>query len=499
MATIVVENEYPVTIVEEGNEYLEGAFAPIGTEITATELSSDRPIPADIDGVYVRNGHNPLFTPQSGKYHWFDGDSMLHATLIRDGKAEYRNRMVLTAGFLAELEHGGALFPGLRDGFAAEEEGLKNNSGTDVVLHNGEFKTMFARCGQPYRVDPETLQTLGPDSFGGAWTKGVSAHSKVDERTGEFIFFNYSFNTAPYMEYGVVDAENRLVHSTEIDLPGPRLPHDSWITENYTVLHDLPLFWDPEALAKGKKKLSFFKEMTTRFGVIPRYGKGDEIRWFDFEPTYMLHTVNAWEEGDEIVAYGFVQLSPVPDIPPGTPSAKMQNYFLSYVYQQPRLKEFRMNLKTGAVSERIVDDECTEMPCINQRFMGVRNRYSYNTFAAVEPYFLMSGIQKWDFDMMAEVDRYMLPEGKFMGQPVFAPRESKSGEDEGYLLAYVSDAEKTDLYIWDAQTVGAGPVCVIDIPQRIPGGSHAYWGRGDDIRDARARRQVRKGDGRQLQ
>lgn len=85
--------------------------------------------------------------------------------------------------------------------------------------------------------------------------------------TGEFVFFNYSFNTKPYMEYGVVGPDNKLICSTEIDLPGPRLPHDSWITENYTILHDLPMFWDPELLRQGRKKMVFDQSMKTRFGV----------------------------------------------------------------------------------------------------------------------------------------------------------------------------------------------------------------------------------------
>src|SRR3546814_1661597 len=184
MVKVVVENAYAADIAEEGNDYLDGIFRPVFEEVTATDLDSDRPIPADIDGIYVRNGHNPIYRPQSGRYHWFDGDSMVHGVAFENGRATYRNRMVLTAGLLAEMEEGKGLFLGLRDGFAAEE-GLKNNSGTDIVLHNGEIKTMFARCGQPYRLDPYSLQTLGPDSFGGAWTKGVSAHSKTDERRSE--------------------------------------------------------------------------------------------------------------------------------------------------------------------------------------------------------------------------------------------------------------------------------------------------------------------------
>src|SRR3546814_16634539 len=92
-------------------------------------------------------------------------------------------------------------------------------------------------------------------------------------------------------------------------------------------------------------------------------------------------------------------------VPAGTPSAKVQNYFLSFAYQKPRLIEYRMNLKTGETAERFLSDQLVEMPCINNRFMGLKTRYAYNTLVSETPLFLMSGIQKWDFEAMAEVDQ----------------------------------------------------------------------------------------------
>lgn len=489
MPRIRLENRLHLQAHEHGNDYLNSPHhGPVDFEITAIDLDSEGDIPKDLDGVYVRNGHNPIFQPPSGRYHWFDGDGMVHATTFADGKATYRNRMVMTAGLLNEMEAGRGIYPSLRDGFAAED-GLKNSSGTDVVLHNGEFKTMFSRCGLPYRLDPESLSTIGPDDFNGAWSHGISAHSKVDERTGEMLFFNYSFNTQPFMQYGVVSPDNQLVHATEIQLPGPRLPHDSWITEHFTILHDLPLFWDQQLLTKGKKKL-VLHDIPSRFGVIPRRGNNSDIKWFEREPTYILHTVNAWEDGDEIVAYAYKQLNPCPAVPLNTPSAKVQNYFLSFKYMEPRLTEYRFNMKTGESSERIIDDTNAEMPGMNYRYMGLKSRFSYNTYTAEEPFFLMAGIQKWDYLLNKQIDSYRLPKGKFMGQPVFSGKLDSNREDDGYLLAYITDINGADgeIYIWSGEAIGDGPICKVKIPVRVPGGSHAYWGHGRDIREAQARR-----------
>ena len=85
-----------------------------------------------------------------------------------------------------------------------------------------------------------TLETLGAEDFDGTLRCEVSAHAKVDERTGELIFFDYGFKP-PYMRYGVVGPDGRAcATSSPIDLPGPRLPHDMAITERHSILMDLP-------------------------------------------------------------------------------------------------------------------------------------------------------------------------------------------------------------------------------------------------------------------
>ena len=83
------------------------------------------------------------------------------------------------------------------------------------------------------------------------------------------------------------------------------------ITEHYSILFDMSMMWDPKLLAQGRTKVGFFRDKPTRFGIIPRFGKGDTIRWFEASPCYMYHTVNAWEQGDEIVLLGCKIVNPL--------------------------------------------------------------------------------------------------------------------------------------------------------------------------------------------
>ena len=111
-ATLV--NRIESTLEPGDHPYLTGAWTPNYDEYDATEMAVIGEVPGDIDGVYLRNTENPVHDP-IGRYHPFDGDGMLHIMSFADGRAEYRNRFVRTAGFNAEQEAGRALWAGLME------------------------------------------------------------------------------------------------------------------------------------------------------------------------------------------------------------------------------------------------------------------------------------------------------------------------------------------------------------------------------------------------
>ena len=276
-----VVNTYAGDVVAGDHPYLQGAWTPLWEEVNATDLKVlEGEIPKDIDGVYLRNTENPLLEAK-GKYHPFDGDGMLHMAAFKDGQVTYRNRFIQTKGLQAEMEAGRALWAGLmadpalseRAGWGAHGS-LKDSSSTDVVVHAGRALTTFYQCGEGYRLDPLSLKDEGLCPW--SPIDGISAHCKVDEQSGELLFFNYSKH-APFMHYGVVNKHDQLVHYVPIPLPGPRLPHDMAFTENYAILNDFPLYWDPDMLAQGKHVVRFFKDTPSRIAIIPRRGQTKDI------------------------------------------------------------------------------------------------------------------------------------------------------------------------------------------------------------------------------
>ena len=75
------------------NIFLEGVHTPLTEEITEIDPKVTGAIPAGLDGLYVRNGPNPVSPVNPAAHHWFVGDGMLHGVRLQDGKALwYRNR-----------------------------------------------------------------------------------------------------------------------------------------------------------------------------------------------------------------------------------------------------------------------------------------------------------------------------------------------------------------------------------------------------------------------
>ncbi|CAN6986876.1 unnamed protein product [Brassica oleracea var. botrytis] len=96
---------------------LSGNFAPVLDELPPTECEIIHgSLPPSLDGAYIRNGPNPQFLPR-GPYHLFDGDGMLHAIRISNGKATLCSRYVKTYKYNVEKQAGAQVIPNVFSGF----------------------------------------------------------------------------------------------------------------------------------------------------------------------------------------------------------------------------------------------------------------------------------------------------------------------------------------------------------------------------------------------
>lgn len=456
----------------KNNPYLHGLYAPVDREVSEINLEVLGEIPRDLHGAYYRNGPNPAVMP-AGMHHWFDGDGMVHGIWFENGTARYANRYLQTRDH--QTDRAMTDMPGIFAPARQRENRrtvYRDTANTDLVYHNGKLLGLWYISGQPVCVDASTLETIRTETFAGNLPNNMSAHSKVDPKTGELVFFDYALYE-PTMSVGTISSDGVLTQFQSIELPGPRLPHDMGVTEDYVILHDLPVVFTEQAIRNRLWQIQV-ADQPTRFGVVPR--KGGAPKWFEFPTCYIYHVINAWQEGDDVVMAACKMVPNNFDLDPSYgPYAPMVAVLA--LRAQPFV--WRMNMKTGAGREEQLDDRLSEFPVVNTDFTGRKSQFSYHV--VMDDHILQRYCAFLKYDLFTgTADRHDLPAGIFGSEPAFAPKINAVTEDDGYLISFVTNQETRHSEAWviDAQNVSAPPLARVMLPQRVPLGFHATWANG---------------------
>jgi carotenoid cleavage dioxygenase len=306
------------------------------------------------------------------------------------------------------------------------------------------------------------LDTRGCFDFGGRLTTAMTAHPKRCPRTGELHFFGYGY-APPFLTYHRADARGHLVQSEVIGVPGPTMIHDFAITEGHVVFMDLPVVFDGDRAAAGAFPYRWSDAYGARLGAMPRGGANADVRWFDIEPCYVFHPLNAFERHGVIV----VDVVRYPEL-------WRQD---SASYAEARLHRWRLELAAGRIREEPLDDRAIEFPRCDERRTGLAHRYGYAVYT--ERGLAKStgtALIKYDLETGGSSVHDFGP-GRIPGEAVFVSAAETAAEDEGWVLAYVYDAARdgSDLVILHAADFAGKPVATIRLPQRVPFGFHGSW------------------------
>ena len=440
-----------MTTVE--NRYLTGNYAPVANEVTATELAVTGSLPEVLSGRYLRNGPNPLSAPEPSTYHWFTGDGMVHGIRLRDGRAEwYRNRWVRSA------EIARALGEPVRPGPVHADMDFASN--TNVIGHAGRTFAIVEAGARPYELTYE-LDTVGPTDFGGTLPGGYTAHPKRDPATGELHAVSYYWGWGNLVQYTVVDTAGAVRKVVDIDVGGPVSVHDMSLTERFVVIYDLPVVFDVEAATSGAGfPYRWDPDYRARVGLLDRDGGADDVRWFDVEPCYVFHPMNAYDDGDRVVL----------DV---VRHGKMfDTHRLGPDEGPPTLERWTVDVTGDKVVEERLDDRGQEFPRVDERVVGRRHRYGYaGAFLGNE-----TALVKHDLDRRTSEVRLLASAGG-ASEAVFVPSGPEAGEDDGWVLAVVYDPDRdtSDLLVLNAGDFTGEPQAIVHLPQRVPFGFHGNW------------------------
>lgn len=445
--------------------HVTGSRKPVRDEVTVTDLEVRGSIPSELTGRYVRNTANP----QTGyTEHWFIGDGMLHGMEISGGKANwYRNRYVKTPMYANPGADRTTLALNMET-FTFDHSVSAAN--THVVGHGGKILAL-EEGAFPYEVTRE-LETVGPWTFNGALTGPFTAHPKFCPDTGEMLAFGYA-QLPPYCTYYRIDAAGNMVQATDIAVNGPTMMHDFAASRNHIIIMDLPAIFDMELAMQGGMPIRWSDDYPARFGVLPREGTADQLQWFDIDPCYVFHTLNAFDDGDDVVMYG----CRIDEI--WRDSATIELGDDPAPGAGPCLTEWRLNRVTGKATETRLDDQGSEFPRVPVSKQGHSFRYGYTIGLGDtgEDSDGMTG-QLFKYDLTkGSKEVHHFPKGHECGEAVFVQAEGATNEDDGYMMTYVWQPETDTSYmaILDATNFAAAPIAEIHVPHRIVSGFHTSW------------------------
>jgi carotenoid cleavage dioxygenase len=441
-------------LLPEDNPVLQGNFGPVAHELDVAELEVIGTLPPELNGVLLRDGPNPV-NPQAN-HHWFVGDAMLHAIKFHNGTASnYRNRWVRTEDIEEKLGYTAAPV-------TATELLVQGSGNVNIVSHAGRLLAL-PEIGLPFEMELN-LDTKRQYDFGGRLASSMTAHPKIDGKTGEMLFFGYDF-VPPYLRFHHVSPDGELTRTVEIDLPEPIMMHDFSVTASRIIFMDLPIVANFDLMEDGySMPFSWSDKHQARLGIMARNADKGEVKWIDIDPCFVFHPMNSYDDGDKVVMDVVRYTKAFTD--PGYPDYEKGS----------QLVRWTIDVVAGTVDSRVLSDIDQEFPRINPRVECHQHRYGYVLELGGPHGF--QGLLKHDLQT-GETLHHDVGENCAAGEPVFVPASAANdgAEDAGYLLSVVYDAttQLSEVRVIDAQAFAAPPVAIVKLQARVPFGFHGNF------------------------
>jgi len=444
-----------------------------------TDVSVSGRLPQGLHGTLLRNG--PGKRSLSSMY--LDGAGMLRALTIEpSGRVRYRSRYVRTEKYLAEqysrtpkLRGAGTQLPGGVLGNAFRLPASEAN--THVLWHQNQLLALY-EGGAPYRIDRETLETRSLERFQGGLPPHVafSAHPHRDHTNDEIINFGTEVGLqGPHIRVFRLPASGGFQTFARIPLRHMSFIHDFALSPRYATFLIAPLVAHLGRSFMGLE--SFFEcvrfqpELGTQVWIVPRDGSAPFS--FEIEAFVPAHVLSAYEVGDELWI-DIVEAKTWDGIAPELPTFRTATFECmrdQYTYRH------RIDLKTRRSTREVLNATPCDFPRTDPRTSGGRSRFAY---LAANPAPGVGGLYRCLLGLDVEQNTQTLFDhgpGHMAQEPIFVPAHAHAAENEGYVFqpVYVSKTQTSDVCVFDAAHLDAGPLCTLHIPVNAGLSFHGEW------------------------
>ena len=446
-------------------------------------------IPKELGGILYRNGPGLFERAGFRKRCLLDGDGMIQAFRIADGKVYFQNKFVRTAKYVEESHAGRFLYAtwttqapgGVLGNFLGGS--LKSQAAVTAVARNDRLYA-FDDASPAYELDAATLSTRGKTGLGMPQNSTIFySHSKIDGKTGEWIFFGLEFGLSVVVHITIFEKNGRLKRHQKFKLPRAAYMHDFSVTNRHIIFNlpsiDIKFF---DYLSGQKSFLGAMRWKPETGNIILVFDRrGDKAPFrLDAHSCWVWHVLNAYEEGDEIIS-DFIAYQNPDHILGNDPAlcAIMSGRKGQYNYPG-EIRRYIINTVKRSIRLEILDKGDYEFPFVNPQYVCHKHRFGYFAQRNKDEIFF-TGIARIDMKTLKS-ESYPFEKGSFCSEPVFIPKpnhgySADTNAEPGWLLTevYNGGKQKTILAIFKADHVSEGPIAEAYLNHIMPLGLHGFW------------------------
>jgi all-trans-8'-apo-beta-carotenal 15,15'-oxygenase len=441
-------------------------------------------IPESIRGTLYRNGPGRFHRGDDRLRAILDGDGNVQKFRIADGRVEYSTRFVATTKFEDETAAGRFLHrtwsTNLRGAHRNFGLSLGNQAGVTVVRRGHELFALD-EFGRPYRLNPDTLETLNEAIINADRPEEkYQAHTKIDAATGNWLLYSLKFGKDTTIRVTEVTPTGKITVSREIPLPRTVYMHDWAVTQNYFVFILHPVFIPLKELGKaliGRQavidSIRWRPEEGNVVLLVPRDSQ-EKVKMIDAKSRWLWHIVNAFEEKGQLNV-DFIGSSK-PDFGASRDNSGPLVELMKgkVVYDSPTteswVRRYAINPRRGTLTEyEMATGGDYELPTVNEMESCLTYRYGYACRSS-------GGLP--NTTSIARIDThtqtvaaYDFGKNQFVSEPIYIPA------DDGYLAVEVLDGNtgRTYLAILRAARIEDGPIAKVHLEHHVPLSFHGTW------------------------
>jgi len=463
----------------------ESRIFDVAVEQTAPDLPIRGTLPDYVNGTIYLNGPARFTIGGKTRKHWLDGDGLVRALRVGEGKAAFSSRYVRTRRFVDESEADKWIYRGFGTAFPDDVliDGRTLASPANVSAYPFGGKLLaFGEQSLPWLMDPSTLQTIGELPVDPALNRigALSAHPKfIGDRMATFgVRF---FGPRARLHYYEFDPGLKPVVSGSLVLPEPSVIHDFALTETHAIFHVSPYTLNARKLLKEGasllEALHWDREGHAHLIVVDR-ADGAQICCHRLEDTQnSLHTINAWNEDGALIV-DLIE-SPEPFYPEYVADPHMFGGLASCDWSRIRLD---LENEAPPTQTRVRFEGHVDFPSVPNRLTGQRTDRFWCLGMPLEratPKFYDRLHVGTVVDGSSATETWQAPHGTHLGcEPV--PIEDPADPSAITVAVHCfRPVEGTAGWLFfDGNAITAGPIARLDLPEFDPPGFHTTWHAG---------------------